>query len=78
MNSGGERVRAAYSRVRRLWAARVAMVCVCMCCESVVGGMSCDSGGEFARAMDWRLEGDFVQYSRALMFVNVLCSEFGE
>jgi hypothetical protein len=40
--------------------------------------MSCDSGGEFARAMDWRLEGDFVQYSRALMFVNVLCSEFGE
>ena len=31
MNSGGERERAAYSRVRRLWAARVAMVCGCVC-----------------------------------------------
>jgi hypothetical protein len=28
MNSGGDLERVAYSRVRRLWAARVAMVCV--------------------------------------------------
>jgi hypothetical protein len=27
MNSGGDLERVAYSRVRRLWAARVAMVC---------------------------------------------------
>ena len=47
MNSGGERERAAYSRVRRLWAARVAMVRVCVVCEEGVGGMSCDSGGCF-------------------------------
>jgi hypothetical protein len=38
MNSGGERVRAAYSRVRRLWAARVAMVCVCVCVRALVVG----------------------------------------
>ena len=54
MNSGGERERAAYSRVRRLWAARVAMVRVCVVCEEGVGGMSCDSGGCFG-AMGRRL-----------------------
>lgn len=54
-------------------------VCCCVVlCEGVgVGGMSCDSGGGFARAMDCRLEVDFIQYSRALMFVNVPCSEVG-
>jgi hypothetical protein len=47
------------------------------CVWEGVGGLSCDSGGGFARAMDRRLEVDFAQYSRALMFVNVPCNEVG-